>query len=207
MEDVLELYGSEYDALRPVVCLDEKGKELCKTPKGELAMKKGQPKRVDYEYQHEGSCNLFVAYQPHQGFRQVWVTARRQAQDIAAVFKTLVDQIYPQAEVIRVVCDNLNIHNAASLYAAYPPQEARRLARKLEFHYTPTHASWLNMVEIELAVLEEQLLAERFEALQTVSGAVAAWQARRNRAQAKIDWQFSCTKARAKFQRFYPSLS
>lgn len=206
MEDVLELYGSEYEELRPVVCLDEKGKELCKTPRGELAMQRGQPKRVDYEYQREGSCNLFVAYQPQVGYRQVWVTARRQAQDIAAVFKALVDEVYPQAEVIRLVCDNLNIHTAASLYVAYPPEEARRIARKLEFHYTPTHASWLNMVEIELAVLEEQLLADRFESWQSVAEQVVAWQGRRNEAQAKIKWQFTCDKARTKFHRFYPKL-
>lgn len=207
MEDVLELYASEYEPKRPVVCLDEKGKELRKTRRGELALQTGQPRRVDYEYVREGSCNLFVVYQPHLGYRKIWVSARRQACDVAAVFKALVDEIYPQAEVIRLVCDNLNIHTPASLYVAYPPQEARRIARKLEFHYTPTHASWLNMVEIELAVLEEQLLSERFESMASVAQQSLAWESRRNAEGAKINWQFNCAKARTKFQRFYPMLT
>lgn len=207
MEEVLELYEEPVDPRRPVVCLDEKGKELRQTPRGELAMAPGEAKRVDYEYKRQGSCNLFVAYQVQSGYRQVWVSARRQAEDIAPVFKALVDELYPQAEVIRLVCDNLNIHNASSLYTLYPPEEARRIARKLEFHYTPTHASWLNMVEIELAVLEKQLLSGRFESMQKVAEEVAVWQERRNAAKASIQWQFTNPKARAKLKRFYPLLT
>ena len=206
MEDVLKLYASEYDPSQPVVCIDEKGKELRGTPKGELAMAQGQTRRIDYEYQREGSCNLFVAYQPHKGYRKVWVTGRRQAVDWARMLKSLVDEVYPQASKIRVVCDNLNIHNTASLYVTYSPEEASRIADKLEFHYTPTHASWLNMVEIELGVLDHQALGGRFESMAKVAMQVRAWEERRNQAGAKIKWQFTCEKARVKFQRFYPKL-
>ena len=206
MEDVLELYAQDYEAKRPLVCIDEKGKELQAEVRPSLEMQPGQPRRVDYEYRREGSCNIFVAYGVKQGWRKAWVTERRQALDMAAVFKELVDEIYPEAEVVRVVCDNLNIHGPGSLYERYEASEARRIARKLEFHYTPTHASWLNMVEIELGILDKQCLKGRKASVEEVRQAVEAWEGQRNAAQASIKWQFSCESARTKFQRFYPQL-
>lgn len=206
MEDILDLYALAYNPQQPVVCLDEKGKELRLSQRESLPMEPGQPLREDCEYAREGSCNLFVMYEPHQGYRRVWPTERRCGRDIGAVFKAIVDEEYPAAEKVRVVCDNLNIHVTGSLYECYPPEEARRIASKLEFHYTPTHASWLNMVEIELGILDRECLKGRKGSLEEVARQVAAWEAERNSKRARISWQFTTAKARQKFHRFYPKL-
>src|SRR5215210_1528081 len=161
----------------------------------------------DYEYKRNGSRNLFVLIEPQAGYRHVAVTERRTAQDYAHFIKWLVDEAYPQAQVIRVVQDNLNTHKPASLYATFEPAEARRLVRKLEFHYTPKHGSWLNMAEIEISVFERQCLNRRIGEEALLKKEVAALEAERNAEHATINWQFSCEKARSKLHRLYPDLS
>ncbi len=207
MEDVLELYEEPLDPSRPVVCLDEKSKELHEEVRPVLPAQKGKPQRVDYEYKRNGTANLFVLVEPKAGFRHLKVTQRRTAVDYAYFIKWLVDEAYPRAEIIRVVQDNLNTHKPASLYEAFEPAEARRLLRKLEFHYTPKHASWLNMAEIEISVFERQCLNRRLGDEQTLIKEVAALEVERNARQATINWQFNCEKARTKLQRLYPDLS
>lgn len=162
--------------------------------------------RVDYEYKREGPCNLFVLAQPEVGFRHVTVTDRRTAQDFAHQLKALVDDLYPEATVIRLVTDNLNIHSPASLYETFIPEDARRIAAKLEWHYTPKHASWLNQVEIEIGVLSRQCLKRRIPTKAALEQEVAAWETVRNDAKATIDWRFTCDKARTKLSRLYPSM-
>jgi hypothetical protein len=167
-------------------------------------MKPGQPARYDYEYQRQGQCNLFIAFQPLAGWRHTQVTARRTSTDFAHFLRELVDVHFPDAQVIRVVLDNLSTHTFAALYQAFPPQEARRLARKLEFHYTPKHGSWLNMVEIELSVLVRQSLKRRIPDRATLQQVVSAWQQARNAQLATVKWCFNLTDARTRLARFYP---
>jgi len=204
MEDVLSVYQQPYDPKRPQVCLDEISKALHSTPRGQLSMRPGQPKRQDYEYQRHGTCALFLAVEPLSGFRRVWVRERRTNLDFAEVLRELVDGAYPEAERIVLVVDNLNIHHPACLYERFDPAEARRIASKIEWHYTPEHGSWLNIAECELSVLKRQCLKGRAPTIDAVDQKVAAWQERRNQAQVTIDWRFTTDDARIKLKRLYP---
>lgn len=204
MEDVLSVYHRPYDPKRPQVCLDEISKALHSTPRGQLSMRPGQPRREDYEYQRHGTCALFLAVEPLSGFRRVWVRERRTKLDFAEVLRDLVDGVYPDAERIALVVDNLNIHHAACLYERFDPAEARRIASKIEWHYTPEHGSWLNIAECELSVLKRQCLKGRVPTLEAVEQKASAWQDRRNEAQVTIDWRFTTDDARIKLKRLYP---
>jgi hypothetical protein len=204
MEDVLELYAEPHDSERPVVCFDEASKELHDHVAEPVPVAPGQPAKEDYEYVRNGTANLFVFVEPLAGKRHVSVTDRRTIRDFAAQMKYLCDQLYPDAKMIRVVLDNLNTHSLGSLFATYPPDEAWRLARRLEFHYTPKHASWLNMAECELSVLARQCLNHRIGDKPTLTTAVAAWQEPRNRAGVKIEWTFRVADARRKLDFLYP---
>ena len=203
---MLDVYTRPYDPLRPQVCMDETSKQLLRDAHQPQPMEPGQPERQDYEYERGGVVNLFVLCEPLQGRRWVDVTERRTRKDWAHQIKELVDERYPQAERIVLVMDNLNTHTPASLYEAFDPQEARRLADKLEIHYTPKHGSWLKMAEIELSVLSRQCLDRRVPDFQTLQAEVAAWQERRHEKGAKIDWRFDTEDARIKLKRLYPSL-
>jgi transposase len=204
MEDVLELYAEPHDPARPVVCFDEASKEL----RGEVAEPvppgPGSPAKHDYEYTRHGTANLFVIVEPLAGVRRVTVTDRRTIPDFAAQMKFLCDEVYPEAEVIRVVLDNLNTHTLGALFATFSPEEAWRLARRLEFHYTPKHASWLNMAECELSVLSRQCLGRRLASRAIVAAEVAAWEMERNRAGVKLQWSFRVAEARRKLAHLYP---
>jgi hypothetical protein len=207
MEDTLDLYAEPYDPRYPHVCFDEVPYQLVAETRVPLPMQPGKPERYDYEYRRNGTCNLFVFFQPLAGWRRVKVTERRTKLDFAQCMKELVDVLFPEAEQIRVTLDNLNIHTPAALYEAFEAAEARRLVRKLEFHYTPKHGSWLNMAEIEISVLTGQCLDRYIPDVTTLKREVAAWQEERNARQATIDWQFTTAKARDKLKRLYPSQS
>ncbi len=204
MEDVLELYAEPYDPTRPKVNFDETSKQLIKETRQPLPAQPGQPARFDYEYERQGTRNLFLFTEPQAGFRHVSVTEHRTMIDFAHQMKWLVDEAYPQAEVIRVVMDNLNTHKAASLYEAFAPEEARRIVKKLEFHYTPKHGSWLNMAEIEFSALGRDL-PDRVENKPTLERHAAAWQRRRNAATTRADWRFTTADARIKLRKLYPT--
>jgi len=206
MEEVLDLYAEPPDPKRPRVCFDEVPYQLVGETRAPLPAAPGQPARYDYEYQRNGTANLFVAVQPEAGWRHVDVTDRRTKPDFAHQMRALVDEHFPDADVVRIVLDNLNTHTPAALYETFPPEEARRIVSKLEFHYTPTHGSWLNMAEIENGVLSRQCLERRLPDAATLRHEVAAWQARRNAARATIDWRFTTPDARTKLARLYPSL-
>jgi hypothetical protein len=204
MEDILDLYAEPYDPRYPLVCFDEKLYQLVSEVRQALPLRPGQPVRYDYEYRREGTCNLFMCFEPLQGWRHVQVTDRRTAQDFAYCMQELVDVHFPQATVISVVLDNLNTHTPAALYSTFPPAEACRLLRKLDFHYTPKHGSWLNMAEIEFAVVSTQCLDRRLGDQETVRRAIAAWQTCRNAEKATVDWRFTTAKARRTLKRIYP---
>lgn len=204
MEAVLDLYAEPYDPTCPQVCFDERPVQLLGETFAPIPMKKGQARRYDYEYEREGKANLFMMAQPLTGWRMVKTTQRRTKVDFAACMKDLVDVHFPEAEVIRVVLDNLNTHNPSSLYEAFTPQEARRLLRKLEFHYTPKHGSWLNMAEIEISVLSRQCLQQRLPSIPELETQVNAWTQRRNAQAVKIKWCFNLDNARTKLARLYP---
>jgi hypothetical protein len=204
MEDILDVYQQPYDPDYPQVCLDEIQKALRSTPRGSLPVEPRKPRREDHEYKRQGKCSLFLAVEPLQGFRQVWVTYQRTKLDFAQVLKELVDEVYPDANKIVLVVDNLNIHHAACLYERFPPAEARRIAAKIEWHYTPVHASWLNIAECELSVLRRQCLKSRIADIETVIAQVDAWQEQRNDMQTGIDWRFTTEDARIKLKRLYP---
>jgi hypothetical protein len=206
MEDVLDLYALPYDSRRPQVCFDESPYQLVSETRPPLPPRPGHPVCYDYEYKRAGSVNLFLLVQPLTGWRHVTVTPRRTAQDFAHQMQALVDHVFPQAELIRIVLDQLNTHSPTALYETFPPAEARRLTRKLEFHHTPKHGSWLNMAECELAVLNKQCLDRRIPTLAALQHEIATWQADRNRRKAKINWTFATTDARRKLQRLYPPL-
>ena len=205
MEDVLDLYAKVYDPTRPVVCLDESPYQLVSEKREPLPAAPGQPMRYDYEYKREGTCNLFMCFQPLAGWRHVKVTERRTGADFAHCLQDVVDVHFPDAEVIRLVTDQLNTHRPAVLYATFAAEEARRIARKLEWHYTPKHGSWLDMAEVELAVLSRQCLDRRIPDMETVVGVVSCWEDRRNEARATVEWQFTTNKAREKLGRIYSS--
>lgn len=204
MEDVLDLYAEPYDPRRPVVCLDEKPVTLHADAHPSLPLAPGRPTRHDYEYVRQGTANLFVCVEPLAGRRHVRVTDRRTTADYAFLIRQLVDDVYPDAAVIRLVQDNLNTHAPASLYATFPPHEARRLLRRLEVHYTPKHGSWLNMAELEIAVFSRGCLKSRVGDRVTLERRVSALEAERNAARRTITWSFTTPDARAKLHRLYP---
>ena len=204
MEDVLELYAEPYDPARPVVCFDEASKELHGQVAEPVPAEPGRTAKEDYDYTREGTANLFIAVEPLAGRREVTVTERRTAKDFADQMRRLCDEWYPEAVTIRVVLDNLNTHSPASLFTAFPPDEAWRLLRRLEFHYTPEHASWLNMAEMELSVLARQCLDRRIESREVLALEVAAWEAERNRLRIAIEWCFRVADARRKLAHLYP---
>jgi hypothetical protein len=204
MEDVLDLYAEPPDPKCPVVCLDESPLQLIGETRQPIPAAPGQVARVDYEYRRCGTVNLFVVLDVHRPWRKVTITERRTAQDYAARLRALVDVDYPQAERIRVVQDNLSTHTPGSLYEAFPAAEARRILRRLEFHYTPKHASWLNMVEIEIGVLKGQCLDRRIDTREKLKREIAAWERDRNASGARIRWMFTIQKARTKMGRAYP---
>jgi len=204
MEDVLDLYAEAPDPLRPVVSFDESPVQLIGEARQPIRAEPGQPLRYDSEYRRNGTANLFVVVDVHQPWRKVTVTDRRTSKDFAEQMKALADQEYPQAELVRVVLDNLSTHTVGALYETFPPEEARRLAKKLEFHYVPKHASWLNMVEIEIGVLKRQCLDRRIGELPQLKAELLAWERQRNAAKARIQWMFTTEKARQKMGRAYP---
>jgi hypothetical protein len=205
MEDVLDLYASPYDARYPLVCFDECPYQLVSEVRQPLPAEPGKPQRYDYEYERRGTCNLFMLFAPHEGWRHVEVTARRTKVDFTQCMQTLVDGYFPEAEVIHVVLDNLNTHTPAALYETFAPAEARRILQRLEFHYTPKHGSWLNMAEIELSVLARQCLRRRLADRDIVRREIAAWEARRNDTRATVLWRFTTQDARVKLHRLYPA--
>jgi hypothetical protein len=207
MEEVLDLYAEPYDPKRPKVNFDETSKQLIGETRQPLPARPGQVARYDYEYKRNGTRNVFLFCEPQAGWRHVEVTAQRTMEDFAQQMKWLVDERYPEAEVIRVVLDNLNTHKPASLYETFPAAEAHRLRQKLEFHYTPKHGSWLNMAEIELSVFARQCLHRRIATEATLKRDLATVEASRNAARATINWQFTTAEARVKLQRLYPSTS
>jgi hypothetical protein len=205
MEDVLDLYAEPYDRRRPVVCFDELPVQLVSEIRAPLAAAPGRVRREDYEYQREGVANVFVLGEPLRGWRHLSVTARRCKSDFARQMQWLADVGYPKAVVIRVVLDNLNTHTDAALYETLPAAEARRLLRRLEFHYTPKHGSWLNMAEIELSILTRECLGRRIPTPEALAAELSAYERRRNRAAEPINWRFTNDKARIKLHRLYPS--
>ncbi len=207
MEDVLDVYARPYDPKRPQVCFDEMLVQLIAETREPLPPKPGQPERYDYEYKRNGTRNLFVFFQPLAGRRHVLITERRTKIDYAHAMRCLVDELFPEADAVVVVQDNLNTHTPAALYEAFEPAEAKRILDRLEFHYTPEHGSWLNMVEIELSILSEQCLDDRIPDEQTLRREVDAWEAARNERRATVNWRFSMSDARVKLQRLYPNLS
>jgi hypothetical protein len=204
MEDILDLYAEPYDPQYPLVCFDESPYQLVSEVCQPLPVRPGQPRRHDYEYRRAGTCNLFMFFEPLRGWRHVKVTDRRTAQDFAYCMKDVVDTHFPQATVISVVLDNLNTHTPAALYATFPPAEACRILRKLDFHYTPKHGSWLNMAEIEFAVVSTQCLDRRLGDQETVRREIAAWETRRNEQKATAHWRFTTAKARRNLKCLYP---
>ena len=204
MEEVLDLYHQEYNPERPVVCFDETSRQLAGDVRPPIKAAPGRVERYDTEYQRNGTRNRFLFCEPKGGWRHVEVTGRRTAVDFAHQMKWLVDSAYPDAEVIRLVLDNLNTHKPGSLYEAFEPSEARRIAKRLEFHYTPTHGSWLNLAEIELSVFSRQCLDRRIGDEASLRREVAALERERNEAAAIIDWRFSTQDARSKLKHVYP---
>ena len=204
MEDVLDLYAEPYDPKRPVVCFDETSTQLLAETRPPLPPQPGRPKRQDYEYRREGTRNLFLACEPLAGWRQVAVTQRRTMQDFAHQMRWLVDEVYPEVPVVRLVLDNLNTHRPASLYETFPAAEARRIAKRLEFHYTPKHGSWLNMAEVEFSVLSRCCLKQRLPDEEALGREVQALVRERNAARTGINWRFKTQEARSKLHRLYP---
>ena len=206
MEDVLEVYHRPHDPDRPVVCLDETSKQLIAETRVPIPAKPGHPKRYDYEYQRNGTANLFMMFAPLEGWRHIEVTDRHTAVDYAQILKDLSDKHFPNVSQIVLVQDNLNTHKPASLYEAFPAAEARRLVERFEWHYTPKHGSWLDMAESELGVVTSQCLDRRIPDMQTLIEEVAAWEDDRNKNHTKADWQFTTADARIKLKRLYPTL-
>ena len=207
MEDVLDLYAEPYDPERPVVCFDETSTQLLADISEPLPAMPGRPRREDYEYRREGTRNLFLTCEPKAGWRHVAITQRRTMQDFAHQMQWLVDDAYPDVPVVRLVLDNLNTHRRASLYETFPAVEAHRIAKRLEFHHTPKHGSWLNMAEIEFSVLARACLKGRNPDEDSLHKKVSAYEAERNAASATINWRFSTKDARTKLRRLYPDTS
>jgi hypothetical protein len=206
MEDVLEVYQRPYDANRPLICLDEASKQLVAETRKALRVKPGKPKRVDAEYRRCGTASVFMINAPLEGKRYVRVREQRTRKDFAAVILELCDVLYPTAEKIVLVMDNLNTHNGASLYEAFEPSQARRLAEKLEIHYTPKHGSWLDMAEIELSILSRQCMNDYFESREQLEERIVPWERSRNERHVGINWRFTTADARIKLKRLYPTV-
>lgn len=204
MEDVLWVYQLPYDRRYPVICMDEASKQLIGEVNAALPLRAGRVRCEDYEYERKGVCNQFMCCEPLRGWRHVRVTARRTKRDWAECIRELIDVHYPEATRIRLVLDNLNTHTGASLYEAFPPKEARRLLDRLEIHHTPKHASWLNMAEIEIGVLQSQCLNRRLDNADWLRSEIRAWEERRNKQQVKIHWGFTIAVARHKLKKLYP---
>ena len=206
MEDVLDVYARPHDEARPVVCVDEGGKQFIGDVREPLPVRPGSPAKQDSEYARGGMANLFMAFEPLAGVRHAEVTERKTAIDFARFLRVVSDELYPKAGKVVLVCDNLNTHGPASLYEAFAPAEARRLAERFEWHYTPKHGSWLNVAEMELTVLARQCLDRRIPDLATLRQEVRAWQEKRNAAVVKVDWQFTTADARVKLKKLYPTI-
>jgi len=206
MEDVLKLYAEEYDPARPIICMDETNKQLVGETRTPIPASPGMPRRIDYEYERHGTADLFLFTEPLGNWRCVDVTESRTRVDWALQIKNLVDDYYPHATKIRLVMDNLNTHTIGSLYETFPPEEARRIAEKLEIHYTPKHGSWLNVAEIELRILTIQCLSRRIPDAETLRRKVRAWEASRNASDKQVDWQFTADDARIHLKQLYPRL-
>lgn len=204
MEDVLDLYAEPPDSRRPVVCFDETPRQLIGESRAPIPMQPGKPARIDYEYVRNGTANVFMLIDVNRPWRHAKVTDQRTSVDFAECMRDLVDQHYPQAKQIRVVLDNLSTHSAAALYQAFEPAEARRILKRIEFHFTPKHGSWLNMVEIEIGVMVQQCLDRRIPDKATLISEIAEWEKRRNDEGARIDWMFTVERAREKLGRRYP---
>jgi transposase len=207
MEGVLELYNSPYDPQEPVVCFDEPPVQLVSETRVPLPAEPGKPQRDDYEYKREGTCNLFAFFQPLQGWRHIKVTQHRTCEDFALCMQYLVNVLFPKAARIHLVLDNLNTHTPDALYQTFAPQEALRILSKLEFHYTPKHGSWLNMVELEFSVLSRQCLERRIPSVTELQQEIEAWEHQRNQNRVMVSWRFSTGDARTKFKRLYPTPS
>lgn len=206
MEDVLDLYQEPYDPARPVVCMDETSKQLVAELRIPIPARPGCPRRLDYEYERKGAANVFMFAEPLRGWRWAPVTERRTRVDWAVAIRELLDVHYSQAEVVRVVMDNLNVHSISSLYEAFLPEEARRLTRRLEIHHTPKHGSWLNVAEIELKALSVQCISRRIADIATLRREVGTWQRERNRRTVAVDWQFTTPDARTRLKHLYPEI-
>ena len=206
LEEVLELYHLPYTPDIPLVCMDEQPVQRIKETRQPLPAAPGKPEKVDYEYERNGTANIFMFTEPLNGTRHVHVTAHRTAVDWAHEIRDLLEVDYPEAERVRLVCDNLNTHGIGSLYEAFPPEKARELVNRLEIHYTPKHGSWLNIAEIELSALTGQCLDRRIPDIETLRNETRAWEKRRNARQKGVDWQFTTQNARIKLKRLYPQL-
>src|SRR5262245_57480209 len=206
MEDVLEVYHRPYDEKRPLVCLDEASRQLIGETVVPIPAAPGQPERFDHEYVRNGTANLFLLFEPLIGWRHVEVTDRRTAKDFAEVVRWLVEEVYDDAEKVVLVVDNLNTHKPAALYEAFAPEQARRIAERVEWHYTPKHGSWLNMAEIELSALQRQAVAARIDSQERLAQVTAAWQEGRNDRGVEAHWRFTTADARIKLHKLYPSL-
>ncbi len=204
MEDILDVYQRPYNPLYPVVCLDETSRQLIEETSVPITVKPGEPKKVDYEYRRNGVVDLFMIFEPLAGQRHVMITDSRKRTDFANCIEMLEDEYYPNCEKIVLVVDNLNTHSIASLYTAFPPEKARRLAKKLEIHYTPKHASWLDMAEIEIGIMSRQCLSDYLANKDKIEAEVLAWCTKRNSNYSKVDWQFTTSDARIKLKRLYP---
>jgi hypothetical protein len=206
MEAVLDLYEEPYDPLFPVVCFDERPCQLLAEVREPLPVAAGLPERRDHEYERRGTAHVLMAFEPLAGWGQAEVSERRRGREFAEAVRRLAEEAYPHAEKIRLVCDNLSTHTAAAFYATFPAEQARRLARKVEFVHTPVHGSWLNMVEVELSVLVRQCLRRRLPDIETLRREVEAWAGERNRLGASVDWRLTTEGARAKLRKLYPSV-
>jgi DDE superfamily endonuclease len=206
MEDVLDVYHRPLDERRPLVCIDEVPVQLVGETRTPLPARPGAPARYDYEYQRNGTANLFMTFQPLTGWRHVAVTDRRTAKDFAEVLRWLVEDIHAEAETVVLVTDNLNTHTPGCLYQAFEPARARRIAAKLEWHYTPKHGSWLNVAEVELAALSKQCLSRRTGTKTELARRVGAWEEERNGRFVEAKWRFTTADARIKLRRLYPSM-
>jgi len=204
MEDVLDVYHRPYDEDRPLICIDEQPVQLVSETRVPLPPRPGTPARYDYEYKREGVANLFMLFQPLLGWRYVWPTERRTGKDFAEVLRWVAEELYPDAEKLVLVTDNLNTHTPACLYEAFDPARARRIAERLEWHYTPKHGSWLNMAEIEFAALSKQCLGRRIGSMARLHKEVAAWEEGRNERMVGVKWRFNTTDARIKLRSLYP---
>lgn len=206
MEDVLDLYQEPYDESRPVVCMDETSKQLVAETRHAIPAAAGQPRRIDYEYERKGTANVFMFTEPLKGRRWAPVTQRRTRVDWATAVRDMLEIRYPDAKVVRLVMDNLNTHSVASLYEAFPPEMARRLALRLQVHHTPKHGSWLNVAEIELKALSIQCMDRRIADLATLQREVMAWEIERNKTATRVQWQFTTPDARIRLRHLYPHI-